>query len=223
MVKVFLEGSLGRRFGREWELDVKSPTEALRAININVKGALLEYLSSQGNKKYYKFAVDKKKNFLTKDELSAKTGKGDIYVIPTIKGAGDNGLIQAIVGVALIALTWYAGGSGGWAYIFGESAKTALTIGYGLGASLVLGGVMQLLTPTPSVSENSSDQSTSNLFQGNASTIAQGGVVPLIYGRSLVSPMPISLSITNIDKSTSATQAIVSENTSVSFKHVTYG
>lgn len=216
MVKVFLEGSLGRRFGREWELDVKSPTEALRAINVNVKGTLLEYLSTQGNKKYYKFAVDKKKNVLTKDELKANTGKGDIYVIPTIKGSGDNGLVQAIAGVALIAFTWGAGFGALGGFLQGAMAfgGTASTIGFGIGASLLLGGVMQLLTPTPSVSENSSDQSSSNLFQGNASAIAQGGVVPLIYGRCLVSPMPISLSITNTDKGTSAAQAIVSENAS---------
>lgn len=198
MAKVFLEGSLGRRFGREWELDVKSPTEALRAINANTKGAVREYLSGEGAKKFYKVAIDKKKNFLTKDEVGAKTGSRDIYIIPTINGSGDNsGVIMAIVGIALIWLTWGTGSSivAGWGA--SPNAVTAIQM---VGFSMLLGGAMQLLTPTPKIGENSSDQQTSDLFQGNATAISQGNPVPLVYGRALVAPMPISFNITTVDK-----------------------
>lgn len=202
MVNVYLEGKLGKLFGKKWELEVKSPTEALRAINSNVGGKLIQYLSTDGGKRFYKIAVQKKNNLLTKEEISGPTGSGDIYIIPTIRGSGD-GVGMLIAGVALVALAVASGGAAlaATGFLGGFAAPVAA-----LGLSLVLGGITQLLTPTPKFDDKSADQLNkgSNIFQGNATTIAQGGAVPLIYGRVLVSPMPISASLSNRDQSTTS-------------------
>ena len=66
---------------------------------------------------------------------------------------------------------------------------------------MVLGGITQLLTPAPNFNNNAEGESRgSNLFGGNASTITQGGGVGLVYGRALVTPMPVSISFDNTDQ-----------------------
>jgi predicted phage tail protein len=202
MVNIFLTGKLGILYGKKWTLDVNSPAEGIRAIDANLKGALREYLNGEGAKKYYKVAIQNKKNLLNKEEIANPTGQSDIYIMPTIKGANSGGG-KILAGIALVAIAVF-GGPAGWAIagqgagLFGAGA--ALTIA-GVGASLILGGVMQLLTPVPKIGE-STEQKSSNLFQGNASAISQGGAVPIIYGRALVSPMPICISLNNVDQTT---------------------
>ena len=55
LVNVYTEGSLGKYLGNiHWKFAVSNPCEALRAININTKGKLNEYLIGKGKNKYYK-------------------------------------------------------------------------------------------------------------------------------------------------------------------------
>jgi predicted phage tail protein len=212
MTTIYLTGRLGQLFGKEWKLDVFSPAEAVRAININTKGKFRDYLEKNKNK-FYKIAVQNKKNLLDKEELENRSGHSDIYVMPALKGS-SSGIGKILAGVALIALTFVTFGgtapllAGGF---LGLSASSALTIGIGLGASLILGGITQLLTPTPNFNTNPGDNSEdrqSTLFQGNAASIYQGGSVGLIYGRALVAPMPICISAGTADVSTTASTSI---------------
>lgn len=202
MVNIFLTGKLGLLFGNKWTLEVKSPAEAVRAIDINLKGKLREYLNGEGAKKYYKVAIQKKNNLLDKEEIGNPSGRGDIYIMPTIRGANSGGG-KILFGIALIAAAFLTGGASiGISGALLTSQAGALTLG--IAASLILGGVMQLLTPVPKISESSdSNQRSSNIFQGNASAVSQGGAVPIVYGRALVGPMPICISLTNTDQVTS--------------------
>ena len=202
MVNIFLTGKLGILFGKKWTLDVKSPAEGLRAIDVNLKGKLREYLNGEGAKKYYKVAIQKKDNLLGKEEIGNPSGQGDIYIMPTIRGANSGGG-KILFGIALIAAAFITGGASiGISGALLTSQVGAYTLG--IAASLILGGVMQLLTPVPKISESpDSSQKTSNIFQGNSSAISQGGAVPIVYGRALISPMPVCISLTNTDQVTS--------------------
>jgi predicted phage tail protein len=207
MINIYLTGKLGRLFGKKWTLNVKSPAEAIRAIDINVKGQLRKYLSTEGAKKYYKVALQKKDNIIYKEEISNPSGQSDIYIIPTIKGSGKVGTAigMIVIGVALVYLAILSGGTALYACGFLGEWTTTVAM---MGASLILGGISQLLAPTPDISESSaSDQKTSSMFQGNASTIMQGGAVPIAYGRILISPMPIGVSTAAYDQA--ATKATV--------------
>jgi predicted phage tail protein len=188
-VNIFLEGKLGKLFGRKWSLCVASPAEALQAININTKGKLKEYLLNDGAKKFYKVALQKKDNLINpKEEIKNPSGQSDIYFIPTIKGA-SSGTGKIIAGVVLIIVG-------------------VLTLKFGIGGYLItagigmiLGGVVQLMTPVPKMAQPSAevDQRQSYGFQGYSVTIFQGSSVGIVYGKSLVAPMPISASMENID------------------------
>ena len=211
MTNVYLTGKLGQIFGKKWVLDIKSPAEAVRAINANTKGKFVEYLEKNKNK-YYKVALQKKDNLINPEEIRNRSGNNDIYIMPTIKGS-NSGFGKILAGIAFLVITYYTfgAGSGAAAGLFGMTASETAVIGYGIGASLVLGGITQLLTPVPSFDQNSGgneDGRQSTLFQGNASTIFQGGAVGLIYGRALVAPMPISLSINNSDTDATASTTV---------------
>ncbi len=207
MVNIYLTGKLGRLFGEKWRLDVRSPAEAIRAIDANLKGKLRQYLSGEGAKKNYKIALQKRDNVVFSEEAKNPSGQSDIYIIPTIAGRGDSAVGKIVVGIVLIVLAFYTGGaslsaSGG---LFGAYAGTVAAVGF----SLVLGGITQLLTPTPNFDSSSvSDQNQrGSVFQGTATAIQQGGAVPVCYGRVLLAPMPISISNSAYDQAT--TQADV--------------
>jgi predicted phage tail protein len=198
MVNIYLTGKLGRLFGEKWTLDVKSPAEAMQAIDVNLRGKLRQYLAGEGALKYYKVAVQKKNNTLLREEIKNPSGKGDIYIMPTIKGRGDNAGAKILIGAIFIIAAFASGGAtlAASGFLGGFAPIVA-----GIGVSLVLGGITQLLTPTPSFNAGSAtDQKQSSLFQGNATAISQGGAVPIVYGRVLVSPMPISVSNNSYDQ-----------------------
>jgi len=204
LTTVYLVGALGRAMGcHVWKLDVKSTSEAIRAININTRGKLEQYLAGPAREQCYQIALQKRTNVIDPKEMSHRSGRGDIYIMPTIQGR-NSGVGKIITGVALVALAlvsqqyellpyaWSAVGTTAWA--------TAGTIAIGFGASLILGGITQLLTPTPQgPSAAGEDPKSSTFFQGNATSVVQGGCVPLVYGRALVSPIPISITLENSD------------------------
>ncbi len=223
LTTIHLGGKLGSLFGKEWKLLVSSPAEAVRAIDINLGGKLRRYLRTEGAKKFYKIAVGRKDNLLDKTELTNRSGQTDIYILPTVRGAGS-GAGKIIAGLAIIALAVFVPAVG--AYVgatFGTTAGAA-SLGIGLlGASLVLGGVTQLLTPTPNFNQDSSSAETdgSTIFNGNATAIAQGGAVGIVYGRALVTPMPVCISFTNQDITLSNGQRVTTDAGKVDYCQVT--
>jgi len=190
--RIVLGGKLGVLFGEEWRLDVKSPTEALRAIDANLNGKLRAYLGGEGAKGLYRVCVQREDNDLTKEEISHPSGRGDIFVLPAMEGA-NSGWGKILTGIALIAIAWW-----------NPFAWNALVIGIvgSMGASLVLGGVTQLLTPIPNNVQTEQKQSFD--FQGNATAVYQGGCVPIVYGRMLVPAIPIAIAFNTQDLGTTA-------------------
>ena len=51
MKTVYLHGPLGETVGREWRLNVKSPAEAIRAINVNTNGEFSDTLFSMAEQR----------------------------------------------------------------------------------------------------------------------------------------------------------------------------
>ena len=71
----------------------------------------------------------------------------------------------------------------------------------GLGASLVLGGVAQLLSPVPKLpqgSDTQSDPRKSYNFSGIQQTSRQGIPVPVVYGKTLTGSVVISAGVDTV-------------------------
>jgi predicted phage tail protein len=69
------------------------------------------------------------------------------------------------------------------------------TVLAGVGITLVLGGVAQLLTPTPKISNDEGDPRKSFSFSGIQNTSRAGVPVPVVYGETLVGSVVISAGI----------------------------
>lgn len=92
----------------------------------------------------------------------------------------------------------------------------------GVGASLILGGISQLLTPTPNFNQDTAGESRgSSLFNGNAAAVSQGGSVGLVYGRALVTPMPVCISFWNQDVTAADGSPISSDAGNINYCRVT--
>jgi predicted phage tail protein len=69
-------------------------------------------------------------------------------------------------------------------------------LAFGIGASLVLGGAAQLLTPTPSTNLNPGGEkdpkTTSYSFSGIQNVSRSGLPIPIIYGETVVGSITIS-------------------------------
>lgn len=183
--KIRVYGRLAKFLGqRVFEADVASAAEAVRFLVTNFP-QLEKHMTDQ----HYRVSVGKYD--LTLDELHDPAGQQEIKVMPVLAGAGTTGRI--IAGVALIALA-FASGAGFFGAAFAKNIGL-FAIAKGIGASLVLGGVAQLLTPTPRIIEGpdtQNDPRKSYSFSGIQQTSRQGVPVPIIYGETLVGSVVIS-------------------------------
>lgn len=201
LTNIFLHGRLGKAYGHEWKLDVRSPAEAIRAIDANLKGRLKEQLYKEGTKKFYKVCLGNVENPLEKNELSINSGRVDIHIVPVPKGR-KSGLGKILAAAAIIALMVWNPGA---AFIGAKGLTMWGTMAATAAASLALGGVVQMLTPTPNFNQNSDgDGRGSSLFQGNSVVTTQGSTVGLVYGRMMVTPMPVSIAFDNYDQAASS-------------------
>ena len=190
MRKIKLYGELVKITGhKELEAVVNTTAQAVSFLVNN-----FPELESHMATKYYRVLIDKED--LNMEQLHFPIGKSDIKFVPVISGSGGFG--KALLGGALIALSFSAGVfalpltmSGGFAAA-GLGAKAA----FGIGASLVLGGVSEMLFPVPKMPEFSSEQDPrlSFSFAGTQQTSRAGTPVPLVYGEIVTGSVVISSS-----------------------------
>lgn len=172
LVTVKLLGELGRRFGREFRFDISCPAEAIALLRVNFPG-LDQYLRDTHEQGVgYRFVV--KGRDRSEEQLVDPLGSATLVICPAVYGSGG-GFFRIIAGVALIGIGLFTG-------------FTPLAL---LGASLVLGGISQLLSPNPKNNKNKE----SKFFSGPVNTTNQGNPVPTCYGRLMVGSHVISAGI----------------------------
>ncbi len=211
MTKVVLHGELGLAVGRsEWRLDVASPAEALRAIEANT-GKLFRYLAEEGEGfSMYRVLVGGKDISEAGDLTIPVHSERTFDFIPVPSGAANQGIWTAIAGVALIVvgvlLSWATLGSSfslsaaGAGLMTGEAGFFAM-FAFSMGVSLTLGGIAQMLTPTPKNEEPAEDavHRPSALFNGATNTTRQGNPVAIGYGEVICGSQVISSGIRATD------------------------
>jgi predicted phage tail protein len=193
--KIRLYGQLAKFVGkRVLKADVATAAEAVRMLVANFPG-----LEQHMSKQHYRVTVGTYD--LALDEIHDPAGQQEIKIVPVMAGAGG-GLGKILIGVALIAFSFVVPG-----LAFGAVLSGAISSGVGnallvggqllatLGASLALGGVAQLLTPVPKISQGAgsdNDPRKTYNFSGIQQTSRQGIPVPCVYGLTLVGSVVIS-------------------------------
>jgi predicted phage tail protein len=189
MNKIVLHGFL-EKYGKEYEFDVPSLSDCLRMLFMNFPSIRKEIRDEHFHVvkgESYENAEDLKLNdnkYIAKLKESNQT----FHIMPVLDG-GKGGFFQAILGVVLLGIS----------YVFPVTAPFLVPAGIGL----LAGGVIQMLTPTPSIPDYSSSERpedrASYIFNGPLNRQEQGGPIPLIYGRCLVGSIIASVSIVNED------------------------
>ena len=175
--KIKLYGKLAKFIGhRVLEADVATAAEAVRFLLAN-----WQELESHMSDQHYRVSIGTYD--LTAEELHDPAGAAPISFVPVVAGAGAVGRI--IAGIALVAIGLFVPGIG----------ALGVQILVGVGASLVLGGVAQLLTPTPTTSKDEGDPRKSFSFSGIQNTNRAGVPVPVVYGETLTGSVVISAGI----------------------------
>jgi predicted phage tail protein len=186
--KIKLYGKLAKFVGhRILEADVATAAEAVRFLVANWP-ELERHMADQ----HYRVSVGTYD--LAAEELHDPAGQQDIKIVPVMAGAGATGRI--IAGIALVALAII--NPFGAAAIAGTAISTIVG---GIGASLALGGLAQLLTPTPKVPtgpDTQNDPRKSYSFSGIQNTSRQGVPVPIVYGETIVGSVVISAGIDTV-------------------------
>lgn len=188
MKTVKLLGELGKKFGKSFKLDVKSPAEAVRALRANFS-EFDRHLIESGNRGVgYRVLVGKKAQSI--DEIHNPAGNEEIRFVPVLQGAGGgvgNVIAGAVLLVAAAALNIVAP--------FNPISPYLISAG----VAMIIGGVIQMLTPVPNLSPDTSnnqpDNKPSYTFNGAVNTSAQGYPVPVGYGRMIVGSAVISAGI----------------------------
>ena len=198
--KIKLYGELAKFVGQKtFEAEVNNAAQAVRFLVTNFP-TVEKYMSD----KYYKVIIDNWE--LEEKELHYPTGQNDIQIVPVIGGAGGGAGRRILFGAILIGASFMFPGAGmfGTTGLFG--AGPAVTGGFFtkmgtyvsvMGASMVLGGIDQMLTPTPPIPEESQDPRKSFNFSGIQNTSKAGVAVPIHYGRVITGSITVSANIEN--------------------------
>lgn len=192
---VRLYGLLGARFGRVHRLVVASAAEAVRALSVLLPGFERELMTS--GDRGVRYAVFLGRRNLQSADLADPAGDDEIRIAPILQGS-KSGLFAVVLGAALIAFA--ASNPFGLAAmtVTATSAATWGSVALGLGTSLALSGVAQLLTQQQQGLASASaatDNGASYNFNGPVNTSQQGLPVPLVYGEMLVGSAVISAGI----------------------------
>ncbi|EAO5465825.1 tail assembly protein [Citrobacter werkmanii] len=190
MTNIKLSGSLAKMFGRAHQRLISTPREVFRALSVTVPG-FEKYLNTS-KARGLTYAVMVGKRNISESDLDFPNAGQEIRIVPVIMGSKRSGILQTILGAALVAVSiWMPGVS-----------IAASNMMFAAGASMALGGIAQMLSPQPGglASKQDADNKASYAFGGVTNTTAQGNPVPLAYGKRRIGGAIISAGIYVEDK-----------------------
>ena len=246
MQLVMLAGELGEKYGTQHEYyNLRTPADAIKLLCINYPQLQKDLVTAHENGIGYKLIQSGAA--MGYDELHLPFGSKPMMLVPVISGSGGS-TSQILIGVGLVAASFLLPGAGlfGATSVFGVGALTtaagtatlATTIGVSLsavGASMILGGVANLISPQPELpklANNRFDNGTnvrgtgaqgvtrgadgqqSYGFSGPANTVGTGATVPVIYGEVITGGHLTAVNLQITDESDRLAKTIVAPDVS---------
>ncbi|NIF28861.1 tail assembly protein [Pantoea sp. Tr-811] len=182
--KIRLYGFLGQKYGKHHNflLGRRDSKEAIRALDVNNPGFARDLADAES--RGIRFAVFKNGKNIGAGELDLGGAK-ELWFVPVVTGSKRAGLLQTIVGIALLIAGPFTGGAT-----------------YDPGIALFAGGVIQMLSPqaTGLTQSGSPENMPSYAFGSAKNTTASGLPVPICIGHRRWGGAIISASIVAQDK-----------------------
>ena len=239
--KVYLEGEMGERFGKEFDMVANSFTEVFRCLKCNFLD-FMPYLQECHEKNIHFILEVEGKPIKHEAEALLLYKEGDMVITPVPAGSKSGGakllaavaitIMTAGMAAAYVGMTATSVATGATVTGFGAAFTSAGAFGAALGAAagtlggqlalglavnLAMAGIQQVMAPDPSTD---SQQDESYIFEGSKQNIAEGDPVPVLYGELRVPGRTISFhtksEATSFESLSSGTQYVDStEATSV--------
>lgn len=171
IVAIRLHGPLADKYGGEHHFAIRSPREAIDALDCNYPGFRRDFLSHP----MYGLIVDGDwRNEGNTPDVANSPVSREMDIAPMVEGRLQAAIVPilGIIGITGVAATVLA---------------SVISIGLLIGMSL-------LLTPKPKkkTTEDAPTSQDNYMFSGPENTVAQGVAVPLIYGRCFVGSVVVS-------------------------------
>lgn len=178
MIRVVFHGSL-KQFGEEYQLDVNTPAEVIRALCLQIPG--IEAHIKAHSWHVVRGSLDNKDS-ITEDALEMPFGnQRELHFIPAIEGS-NNGIVNTIIGVVLVVAGFM-------------TANPALMAA---GVGMMIGGIvmMTMKVPQTDLDQSSVDEKASFLLGKPTNSTKQGVAIPRGYGRAIIGSIVVSSSVT---------------------------
>lgn len=176
MVEVRLHGALAKQFGKVWSFDISTPREAVSAIECARPGfrQAISKLAETG----FVFRVRTPAGDRDDATVDMPIRGGRLDIVPIVQASSTG--VRFVIGATLTYAGFQMGGPATpWGQFFIST-----------GVSMMLGSVVEWLTPIQKKEENV--RSGSWTISGADAPIEQGNPIPVIYGEVMTSGFPIS-------------------------------
>lgn len=183
-----LKGLMAKKFGAVHQFHVADLRELIRAMCSQVPG-FKKYVSN-AHLNGVRFAFFSGRDNIGLQEFDMTSAASDFEMEPIIEGAKRGGTLQIIIGAVAIVAAFFTAGASLAAY--GAALGTTTAVGLAttaltsIGISMLLGGVVQMLTPQPKFNigaSSSTDNKPNYAFGAPVNTVAMGYPVPVLYGQ----------------------------------------
>lgn len=174
MKRIVFSGYLQKMYPEGIEVEADTAAEAISAL------ALWPGFRAQDNVQHNVVMPQ----FGSRDALYERTHEPVLLVVPMQMAAGGrNGFFQVVLGTVLIVVGLFLG-------------PTPLGVALiKVGASLVLGGIIQMLMPQPEIGSASQEEKSAYLPAGR-NTAKVGTRIPLLFGRRRIWGHFLALNVT---------------------------
>ena len=218
VVKVY--GALKERLGGQgtFEFDVFSAAEAIKALCANFAGLDKWLIDSGDDGIAYKILLGETQvgHDNLENLLYPWSEKEVFHITPVITGAIQLNPFKwkgpwknIVVGAAIVGVSIFAPGiglaaTGGWSMsaagiASGIASANVFALGAAaIGGGLILGGVAELISPTPKKPPEAKLLESFS-FSGIEQTTQQGGPIPICYGKCFVGSAVLSSGIDTFD------------------------
>ncbi|MBW1251947.1 MULTISPECIES: tail assembly protein [Pantoea] len=180
-----LKGIMAKKFGPVHRFHVADLRELIRAMCSQVPG-FKKYVSN-AHLNGVRFAFFSGRDNISLQEFDMCSASAEFEMEPIIEGSKRGGMLQVVIGAVALVAAYFTAGASLAAFGLSAAAATGVTTALtGLGISMLLGGVVQMLTPQPKYNvgaSSSTDNKPNYAFGAPVNTVAMGYPVPVLYGQ----------------------------------------